>query len=132
MPASNYVKTNSLSFWLTGATITQPSTLYVALFTGDPGAANLAGNEVSGNNYSRASLTVTTPAISGDYGRCSNSSVVQFPEASGSWGTPTYFGVFDAQASGNMLFYGQLPTTFAVVSGMAPKFNVNDLWISAR
>ena len=132
MPASNYVKQGSLNFWLKSASVTQPSTLHVGLFTGDPGAGNLAGNEISGNGYARAALTVGNVSIVGDYAQVANNAVVQFAAATGSGGTPTFFGVFDAQTSGNLLFYGALPTTFAVTAGMEPKFNIGDLKISAQ
>ena len=131
MPASNYVKTNTLDAWLNGQAFTIPSNLYVALYTTNPNADN-SGTEVSGGSYARALLSVAEAAISGDNGVCTNDSVVQFNEATASWGTPTYFGVLDASTGGNLLFYGSLPTTFTVTAGMAPKFNIGELQITAN
>lgn len=131
MPASNYVKTNTLDAWLNGQAFTIPSNLYVALYINNPNADN-SGTEVSGGSYARALLSVADATISGDNGVCTNDSVVQFNEATASWGTPTYFGVLDASTGGNLLFYGSLPTTFAVTTGMAPKFNIGELQITAN
>lgn len=131
MPASNYVKTGTLDAWLNGQAFTSPSMLYAALYLTNPGASN-SGTEVSGAGYARASLSPTAASISGDLAVSSNDAVVQFPEAAGAWGTPTYFGVFDAASGGNLLFYGALPTTFAVTTGMAPRFNIGELRITAN
>ena len=131
MPASNYVKTNTLDAWLNGQAFTIPSNLYVALYTTNPNADN-SGTEVSGGSYARALLSVADATISGDNGVCTNDSVVQFNEATASWGTPTYFGVLDASTGGNLLFYGSLPTTFTVTAGLAPKFNIGELQITAN
>lgn len=131
MPASNYVKEASLAAWLNGQAFTLPSSLYVGLFLTNPGANN-SGTEVSGSGYARATLQPTAPSISGDLAVCSNNAVVQFNEATGAWGTPTYFGVFDALTGGNLLFYGSLPTTFAVTTGMAPKFNIGELRLTSN
>lgn len=131
MPASNYVKLNTLDAWLNGQAFTLPSNLYVALYTTNPNADN-SGAEVSGGNYARALLSVGDASISGDNGLVTNDSVVQFNEATASWGTPTYFGVLDAATSGHLLFYGSLPTTFNVTAGMAPKFNIGELQITAN
>ena len=131
MPASNYVKTKTLDAWLNGQAFTIPSNLYVALYTTNPNADN-SGTEVSGGSYARALLSVADATISGDNGVCTNDSVVQFNEATASWGTPTYFGVLDASTGGNLLFYGSLPTTFTVTAGLAPKFNIGELQITAN
>ena len=131
MPASNYVKTNTLDAWLNNQSFTLPSSLYAALYLTNPTAAN-SGTEVSGSGYARATYDPSIATISGDVAICSNEAVVQFPEATGAWGTPTYFGVLDAQTGGNLLFYGSLPTTFSVTTGMAPKFNIGELRITAN
>lgn len=131
MPASNYVKTGTLDAWLNGQAFTLPSSLYAALYLTNP-TASASGTEVSGAGYTRATFSPNSATISGDVAICSNNAVVQFPEATGAWGTPTYFGIFDAMSGGNLLFYGSLPTTFAVTTGMAPKFNIGELRVTAN
>lgn len=130
MPASTYVSTASLNLWLNGTSTTPPSTVYVALFTTNPTVAN-TGTECNGNGYARVAATFGAPAASGTSQVCSNTAAVQFPEATGSWGTPLYFGLFDASTGGNLLFFASLPTTFAITAGMSPRFAVGALTVSA-
>lgn len=131
MPASNYVKQRSLNAWVRGQQMTSPSAVYVALYLTNPTASN-SGTELSGNGYARTAATFGSPAISGDQAICSNSSVVQFQEATGNWGTPLYFGILDSFTGGNLLFYAPLPTSFAITTGMAPKFNIGELRVTAQ
>lgn len=130
MPASNYVNTATLNMWLKGITATLPSVVYVGLFTTPPTGAG-TGTEVSGNAYARASATFGTPTQSGSSMVISNSSPVQFPTATGTWGTPQYFALYDAQTGGNMLFYAALPTTYTITTGMSPRFASGALTVSA-
>lgn len=131
MPASIYVESNSLTMWLQGAqSASLPSAVYVGLFLTNPTGAG-TGTEVSGNGYTRVAASFGTPAQSGTGMVASNTSAVQFPTAEGSWGTPQYFALYDAQTGGNLLFYAALPTTFAITSGMAPRFAVGALSVSA-
>lgn len=131
MPASNYVNTNSLKAWLQGSvTITFPSTVYVGLFLTNPTSAG-TGTEVSGSGYARTSATFGAPTQSGSSMVSTNSGLVTFPQATGSWGTPQYFALYDALTGGNMLFYGALPTAYAISSGMTPQFAAGALTVTA-
>lgn len=131
MPASNYVNTNSLKAWLQGSvTITFPTNVYVGLFLTNPTAAG-TGTEVNGNGYARTLATFGAPSQSGSSMVSANSGLVTFPQATGSWGTPQYFALYDASTSGNMLFYGSLPTAYAISSGMTPQFAAGALTVSA-
>lgn len=131
MPASNYVNTNSLKAWLQGTvSITFPTTVYVGLFLTNPTSAG-TGTEVSGSGYARAAATFGNPSQSGSSMVASNSAAVTFPQATGSWGTPQYFAIYDNSTSGNMLFYSSLPTAYAISSGMTPQFAAGALTVSA-
>ena len=131
MPASTYVNTNSLNAWLNGSlTVSLPSTVYVGLFLTNPTAAG-SGQEVSGTGYARATAAFGSPTQSGSSMVCTNSSAITFPTASGSWGTPQYFALYDSSSGGNMLFYGTLPTAYAISSGMTPQFAAGALTVSA-
>lgn len=131
MPASTYVNTNSLKAWLQGTvSITFPTTVYVGLFLTNPTASG-SGTEVNGAGYARAQATFGSPTQSGTSMVATNSSAVTFPQAQGSWSTPQYFAVYDALTGGNMLFYGSLPTAYAISSGMTPQFAAGALTVSA-
>jgi hypothetical protein len=103
-----------------------PPTIYVGLSTADPldNASGLA--EPSGNGYARvATAAVDWDTASG--GLIDNANQIDFPTATGSWGTITHFALFDALSGGNMLAHGQLTESKGVISGDAPKFVAGDL-----
>lgn len=130
MPASNYVNTADLNAWLLGQNPTLPTSIYVGLFLTNPTGAG-TGTEISGNGYARTAVTFGSPSLSGNAMVSSNTSVVQFPTATGTWGTPQYFALYDAATNGNMLYYAALPTTFAITSGMAPRFASGALTVTS-
>lgn len=102
-----------------GQSAPSTGTLYVGLLTSAPSDSG-GGSEVSGNNYARVSVASslanwagtqgagTTVASSGTSGQTSNNGAITFPTPSGTWGTVTHFGIYDAASSGNLLFYGAL------------------------
>jgi len=98
---SVYAGNKLLDLILRGTSFTPPSTLYLALYTSNP-TENDTGTEVSGNNYSRVTITFGSPSN----GSCSNNSDVLFPVASGSWGTISYIGIRDNSSGGNLLIFG--------------------------
>jgi len=126
MPASNYVRTNTLSAWLQNVSFTRPTVLYVALFTNNPTAAN-TGTEVSGGGYARAAATFSTPVISGDRAVVQNTAEIDFPQLTASAGTAAYVGIMDARTGGNLLFYEPLPTAMALEEGYTPYFSAGQL-----
>jgi len=88
---------------------------FLALFTAAPSDAG-GGTEVTGNNYSRTSVPAASWAAASG-GSKSTSADVNFPTASGSWGTITHIGLFDASTSGNLLWHGALTASKAIGSG---------------
>lgn len=111
MSFSNYLE-NKVLLHVFGATAyTAPTTLYVALFTSNPGETG-AGTEVSGGSYARQTITFTVTGA-----QAANTAAVEFPTASASWGTVTYAAIYDASTGGNMLDYGALTTSKTIASG---------------
>lgn len=76
---------------------------YLALFNGNPESG---GSELNGTGYERPSLTFGAPSeqASGQM-LISNSVRAQTSRAGSSWGTWTYTAIFDAQSTGNPVFY---------------------------
>jgi len=124
MSFTNFLETEILDHVFAGAAYTAPSTLYLGLFTGAPGEAG-GGTELSGSAYVRKPITFTT---SGD--TTSNNAAVEFPTATGSWGTVTHVGVFDASTSGNLMVYATLSASKAVASGDVFRVPSGDLDIT--
>lgn len=109
---SNYLENALVNATLRNTTYTSPATVYVGLFTSDP-TDDGSGTEVSGGSYARQAATFATPSN----GASATSADVDFPQATGSWGTVTHFGIFDASSSGNLLYHGALVTSKAIEIG---------------
>jgi len=124
MSFSNYLETELLDHVFTNSAYTAPSTLYLALFTGAPGEAG-GGTEVSGSGYLRQTAAFT---VSGN--EATNSASIEFPTATGSYGTVTHVGVFDASSSGNLLCYAALSASKAIESGDVFRVPAGDLDIT--
>ena len=113
-----------------GNVYTPPTTLHIGLGTGVAGTDRdtAFASEVTGNNYSRASVANTTANWSAAAGtNKTNAAAITFPQASGSWGTITQFGVFDAATNGNLIAWGDLTTAKAVGANDTFSFGVGQL-----
>ena len=109
---SNYLENGLLNAVLRNTSYTSPATVYVGLYTSNPGEGN-TGTEVSGGSYARKSATFGSPSD----GVCTNSASVEFDQASATWGTVSHVGLLDAITSGNLLFYTDLTTSKTIESG---------------
>ncbi len=56
-----------------------------------------------------------------------NDDIISFPEASGSWGTPTYLTVHTALTSGTVVAFGALSPSQAIVSGNTVSIPIGDV-----
>jgi hypothetical protein len=103
---SSYFNTKVLEHVLMNTSFSA-SAAYLALFSGHPINAGLKG-EISGNGYSRVQVAFT---ISGSV--ASNTSQINFPRATSMWADVAYCGIMDSitSASGNVLFWGELPVS---------------------
>lgn len=119
---SDFLENELLDHVLRNSAYTPPATVYAGLYTAAPTDAG-GGTEVSGNAYARTAITFAV--ASG--GATSNSADVTFPTPSGSWGTVTHFGVFDASSGGNLLYWGALSASQAIASGNIVKFPSGDI-----
>jgi hypothetical protein len=112
--ASDYLEDKILDHVLTNTAYTQPTTVYIGLWTADDGLeAGTITSEVSGGSYARESVTFS--ASSG--GATSNSATVTFTTATATWGTITHVAVMDASTGGNVLFHGAVTTSKTIESG---------------
>ena len=111
-----------------------PTSLFYALLTAAPADAG-GGTEVTGGSYARVAVTAalanyagtqaaaSTVASSGTNGTTSNNGTITFPAPTANWGSVTHFGVYDATAAGNLLFWGALTIAKTVNNGdAAPSF----------
>lgn len=124
MSFSNYLENKLIDHVFGGVSYTAPATIYVGLYTSDPGEAG-SGTEVSGGSYARqsAAFTVTDNAAE-------NTSAIEFPTATASWGTITHVAVLDASTAGNVLASAALAASKTIGSGDVLRINAGDLDIS--
>ena len=125
MSLTNTFETTTLTWLFTADSATRPTSWYIGLFTSDPTDTGAAGTEVSGGSYARTSASFT---ISGS--EATNSASIEFPEATGSWGTITHIGVMDASSGGNMIVHSALSTSKTIASGDVFRINAGDLDIT--
>jgi len=121
---TNYSEDLVLDWLLTNASATRPTAWYVALYTVAPGETG-GGTEVSGGSYARTAVTFTVSGTAPT--TASNSGAVEFPTATGSWGTIVAAGIFDASTSGNLLAFANLTTSKTVDSGDVLRFNTGEI-----
>ena len=127
---SDYLENKVLDHVLGGVDYVRPATVYVALYTVAPSDAG-GGTEVTGGSYARVTVTnnaVNFPAATG--GLKSNGTEITFVVATASWGTVVAFGIFDALAAGNLLYWATLTANKTIDSGDTAKFAVGDLDIT--
>ena len=122
---SNYLENALINATLRNTSYTSPSTVYAALFTSDPTDAG-TGTEVSGGSYARQAITFGAPSN----GVASNSGAVEFPQATGNWGTVTHFAIYDALTSGNMLYHGALTSSKTIETGDVFKFAISNVSVT--
>ena len=123
---SDYLENEILDHILGTGAYTMPTTVYVGLSTGSFGDDN-SGTELTGNNYARVSATFSAAAS----GTTSNSAAIEFAAATGSWGSVSHFGIFDASSAGNLLIHGAFTTAKTIASGDILKISTGDLDITA-
>jgi hypothetical protein len=136
MSFSNTLEDLVLDHVFGGATLTQPSTIYIGLSTADPGEDASGNVEVfsAGNGYARYARSNDT-----SFWRASASSVKQnsaeiaFSECLSAWGTITHVGIWTHPTStGAAVFYGSqaLGTSKSVEVGDNPRFQTDSLQIT--
>jgi len=112
--ASDYLEDAILDHILGNTTFSQPTTVYIGLWTADDGLeSGTQTSEVSGGSYARE--TVSFGAASG--GSASNDATVTFTTATASWGTISHIALLDASTGGNVLFHGPVTTSKLIESG---------------
>jgi len=131
MSYCNYLEAKILDHVFGGSSYTRPSTIYIGLCTGVGEDGTITG-EPSGNNYSRVAKdndSNTWNAASG--GSKTNKIDIEFPEASGAWGTLTKFFISDASSGNtNTLGYGDLSASKSPTAGDVVKFPAGQLAIT--
>ena len=133
--ASDYLEDKLLDHVLGNTAFSQPSNIYLALFTADTGLeANSPSAEISTSSTGYGRQAVSFAASSS--GSASTSATVTFSAATANWGTVTHVAVVD-HASGtnwgtdaNVLFYGAVTTSKTIESGDTFQVSSGNLTVS--
>ena len=125
MSFSNGFETHVLKYVFTADSVTRPTAWYVGLFTADPTDTGAGATEISGNAYARVAATFT---VSGD--AATTSAAVEFAAATGSWGTISHIGIFDASTGGNLIAHSALTASKAIGTGDVFRIPTGDLDIT--
>jgi len=123
---SDYLENEILDHILGTGAYTMPTNVYVGLSTGSFVDDN-SGTELSGSGYARKVASFGAASS----GTASNDAAIEFPAATGSWGTVSHFGIFDASTSGNLLIHGALTSSKVIESGDILKVAIGDMDITA-
>lgn len=136
MSASNDLENKILDHVLGGGDYSRLSTVYIALYTSDPGEGGSANtNEATGTSYARVSVTnnnTNFPAASS--GVKTNGTDFEFPTpGSGGWGTVTHWAIVATSSStGAILFSGALTVSKAINEGDEVVIPAGSLTITAN
>ena len=127
---SNYME-DAITAWINGTAFPTPAptATFVQLYNQDPTDAGSA----TGALYSRTSVASGGwTRGTGGAGTLSNTGEITITSSASSAATATHFAVFDASASGNLIFYGQLtPSAGKAISvGDEVKFNALQLTLT--
>ena len=122
---STYLQNAIINATLRNTAYTSPSVVYVALSTSTITAGGSI-TEVSGGSYARQALTLSAPSS----GATANNANITFPTATGSWGTITDIGVYDALTGGNLLYFTPLTISKTISSGDIFQISTGNLTVS--
>jgi|TARA_R110000796_G_scaffold56051_2_gene130232 hypothetical protein len=121
MSFTDTFETRVLTWVFTTSSATRPTAWFVALYTAAPNDAG-GGTEVSGAGYVRKAATFT---VSGD--TASNSGAIEYPTATGNYGTVSHVGIFDASSGGNLIAYAALTVSKTISTGDVLRIPAGDL-----
>jgi hypothetical protein len=106
---------------------------YIGLFATNPttdASASYTGTETTGTSYGRQTFAAANwSAITGGStapSQISNSTVITFATPGGSWGTVNGVGIWDAAATGNLLWWASI-TAQAIGTGVIASFAIGAL-----
>ena len=122
---SNFLENALINATLRNTSYTSPSVVYLGLYTSDPTDAN-TGTEVSGGSYARQAITFGAPSN----GVTTNTAAIEFPQATGSWGTVGWIGIMDSLTTGNLLYHTALDASKTIASGDIFKIAIGSLSVT--
>jgi len=132
--ATNYLENKILDHILGRVTYTAPTNLYIGLATNVDDEGNITGEPSSEAGYARVEVpNNTTNFPNAVNGTKSNGTPIEFPEATGDWGTINYTFIADGDIgyeNTNVLLYSQLTVPKVISAGDTVSFLAGKLTYS--
>jgi hypothetical protein len=122
---SNYLENALINGTLRATTFTAPAAVYVSLHTADPTDAG-TGAEVTGGSYARQAATFGAPSN----GASTTTADITYPQATASYGTVGWIGIWDALTTGNLLYHSPLNTSKTIDTGDIFKITSGSLTVT--
>lgn len=129
MPKSNTAKIMMLNFIARNQSVSQPSQLYLALFSTNPTDAN-TGVEAAYDGYQRQAVIFGTPQLSGGAAIIQNTSQLSFAVVPTASGNIAYAGLMTSQTGGDLMYHGPLAATYQLNQGVQPIVPIGSLSVS--
>ena len=123
---SNYSENLVINVLLRAASHTGATTIYVGLYTTDPTDGNTGSELPFANAYARTAVTFVAPVD----GVSSNIDAIEFPQATGNWGTVGWIGILDAATSGDLIAHSPLDVSKTIDTGDIFKIATGNLTIT--
>jgi hypothetical protein len=124
--------------WISGTQLPTPTaSTFLQLYSQDPTEAGSPTGALFSTRYSIASGSTSWTTASGGAGSASgatlsNASAFTITASATATASATHFALFNASASGDLLFYGQLTTAKTIGLGDEVKFNIGSLILEVR
>lgn len=105
MPMTNTLATQIANATLRNQSYTSPANVWASLYSTAP-TVSTSGTEITGNGYSRQSVTFSAPTN----GNAVSNVAVTFSCTGNNWPGVTAIGVTDASTGGNILYFSTTAT----------------------
>lgn len=105
MPMTDSLATQIANAVLRNQTYTSPANVWASLYSTAP-TVSTGGTEITGNGYSRQSVTFSAPTN----GSAASNVAVTFTCTGNNWPGVVAIGVTDASTGGNILFFSSTAT----------------------
>jgi hypothetical protein len=107
----------ALDHMFTATAVTRPTAWWFALYTAAPSDTGGGTEVTNANAYARTSVVFTRSGTTPT--QVANTSQVDFPTATGSWGTITHIGIVTSATHGGgvLLAWAPLDTSRAITTG---------------
>jgi len=124
---SDYAE-NKILEHIVGKTAWPMPTFYLAASTTDPLDSGSGITEPVAMGYARVATSGATWGNAA--GSITNAAEITFPTATGTWGTMTHGGGFDAATAGNFLCHANFDVARAIASGDALVFPIGSITLT--